>query len=279
MDVSSAQQRYNTIRTNFSKYIKNLKGKSGSGRDDVEIRKDYEYLRWLISHIKHRQTRANMKRLADSPISVGSSDETVCLIKESDDGLNEDDEHSSYENTGTQSGFQQEMVAIVDDDKSVPNDRASTSDEREVSTATDSDASKKLNKPGQCPTRKGGKRPWSKQNGAEFGFENEVVKTMKQLNSVLQGGDQKRPGKEEDEDTLFCLSLVAKFKRIPLKYRSSLQLAVLKAFNDMELAIDKGSGMVQPPVLPHQFAPLVPQGQWYQQQLYQPQHDYRDTPV
>ena len=32
------------------------------------------------------------------------------------------------------------------------------------------------------------------------------------------------------------------------------------------------------PVPPHPFAPLVPQGHWYQQQLYQPQHDYQDTP-
>ena len=280
IEVSSAQQRYNTIRTNFSKHIKNLKGKSGCGRDEVEIRPDYEYLRWLISHIKHRETRTNMKRSTDSPISTGSSSGTSCAIKESDDGVNEDDEYSSCEIIDTQSGFQHEMMATVHDEKTLPNDGASTSDERHASTstATDSDSSStKLNKPGQYPTKKGGKRPWSKQSGSDFSFENEVVKTMKQFNSVLQGGDQKRPGNDEDEDTLFCLSLVPKFKRIPLKYRSSLQLSVLKAFHDMELAIDQGSGIPPPPVPPHQFAPLVPQGQWYQQQLYQPQHDYQDT--
>ena len=59
IDVASAQQRYNNIRTNFSKYIKSLKGKSGSGRDDlVNIRPNYKYLRWLCSHTKHRQTRS-----------------------------------------------------------------------------------------------------------------------------------------------------------------------------------------------------------------------------
>ena len=44
IDVSSAQQRYDTIHTNFSKHIKNLKGKSGCGQDKVKIRPDYEYL-------------------------------------------------------------------------------------------------------------------------------------------------------------------------------------------------------------------------------------------
>lgn len=51
LDVASVQKRYNTIRTNFSKYIKNIKGKSGSGRADIEIRPDLEHLRWLITHI------------------------------------------------------------------------------------------------------------------------------------------------------------------------------------------------------------------------------------
>lgn len=47
----------------------------------------------------------------------------------------------------------------------------------------------------------------------------------------------------------------------------------------MKLAIDQDSELVQPPVVPHQFPQLAPQRQWYQQHLYQPQHDYRDTPV
>ena len=51
MDVSSVQKRYNTIRSNFSKYLKDIKGKSGSGRDEIEILPDLEHLRWLITHI------------------------------------------------------------------------------------------------------------------------------------------------------------------------------------------------------------------------------------
>lgn len=141
--------------------------------------------------------------------------------------------------------------------KTLPSDGVSTSGGRPTSTAMDSDSSStKLHKPGHNPTKKGGPN----KVGQICSFVNEVVKTMKQFNLVLQGDDQKRPGNHEDEDTLFCLSLVPKFKRIPLKCRSSLQLSVLKAFHDMELAIDQGSGIPPPPVPPHQFAPMVSQG-------------------
>lgn len=120
-----------------------------------------------------------MKRSTDSSISSGSLSGMSCPIKKFDDGVNEDDEYSSYENIDTQRGFQQEMMATVHDKKSLPNNGVSTCDEKHASTATDSDSSStKLNKPGQYPTRKGGKRPWSKQSGSDFSVENEVVKTM-----------------------------------------------------------------------------------------------------
>ena len=55
--VASARQKYNNIRTKFSKYIKSLHEKSGCGRDDVRIRPDLKYIRWLINHIKHRSRK------------------------------------------------------------------------------------------------------------------------------------------------------------------------------------------------------------------------------
>ena len=46
VDVTEAQKRYTNIRTNFSKYIKKVRGKSGTGTDDLpELRDDYKYLR------------------------------------------------------------------------------------------------------------------------------------------------------------------------------------------------------------------------------------------
>ena len=35
---------------------------SGKGRKDIKIKEEYEYLRWLIVHIKHKNTTTNYVR-------------------------------------------------------------------------------------------------------------------------------------------------------------------------------------------------------------------------
>lgn len=67
-----------------------------------------------------------------------------------------------------------------------------------------------------------------------------------------------------------------KFKRIPQKYKSTLQLNVLKAFNDMEWSLEQQEGrVVQQMAGPqHQSTPLTPLSHWYQQQQYNLQQDY-----
>lgn len=64
IDWAEAQTRYNSIRTNFSKYIKRQRSiRSGSGIGDVpEIKPEYEHLRWLLTHIQHRRSTTNFKR-------------------------------------------------------------------------------------------------------------------------------------------------------------------------------------------------------------------------
>ena len=57
IEVLEAQTRYKSIHTKFSKYIKQMRGRSGSGRCDLPpIREDLEHLRWLLVHIKHRSS-------------------------------------------------------------------------------------------------------------------------------------------------------------------------------------------------------------------------------
>ena len=84
MDIVEAQTRYNSIRTGLSKYMKRLRGASGSGREDIEVKKEYDYVKWLLVHIKHRPSSTNIKR-PKLEVSVDDSE------KESDaesDGLN-----------------------------------------------------------------------------------------------------------------------------------------------------------------------------------------------
>ena len=64
IETAEAQKRYNNIRTMFSKYVKRVRSvRSGSGRSDVpQLREDLEYLRWLVTHIRHRPSTTNFKR-------------------------------------------------------------------------------------------------------------------------------------------------------------------------------------------------------------------------
>ena len=64
VDVAEAQKRYNSIRTSFSKYLRKQRAAkvTGTGRNDLpEIKEEFEYLRWLITHIKHRSTTDNFE--------------------------------------------------------------------------------------------------------------------------------------------------------------------------------------------------------------------------
>ena len=48
----------------FSKYVKRVRSvRSGSGHNDVpQLREDLEYLRWLVTQIRHRPSTTNFKR-------------------------------------------------------------------------------------------------------------------------------------------------------------------------------------------------------------------------
>ena len=60
IERAEAQRRYNSIRTAFAKHIKKMRLSSGSGRSDLRVLKEeFEHLRWLLVHIKHREATLN----------------------------------------------------------------------------------------------------------------------------------------------------------------------------------------------------------------------------
>ena len=59
-DVNKCKQRYDSVRTTFSRYLKKCKPPSGSGSDVVVLEPKYEHLRWLCSFIKSRSTSSNI---------------------------------------------------------------------------------------------------------------------------------------------------------------------------------------------------------------------------
>ena len=60
-DVTTVHTRYNNIRTSFSRYLKSIRyfrGGLDSSSSGIAIKPKYEFLRWLIVHIKHRKSKA-----------------------------------------------------------------------------------------------------------------------------------------------------------------------------------------------------------------------------
>ena len=200
MEVDEAVRRYNSVRTNFSKYLKRQKkGKvSGTGKKDIpKIKEEYEYLRWLTVHIKHRNTTTNYarRRLLTEGVSDPEVDDDLC---NADDQAN-NDEHNSADD---------ETDPVIDDVKSA-------SDEE------DGEVLKSETKP---------KQPWAKVNKPPSSAEldKQFLHTMSNINKAISSE------KTEDEDKLFCLSLVSNLKALDSKHKSYAKLQILKVFNDIE---------------------------------------------
>ena len=64
---------------------------------------------------------------------------------------------------------------------------------------------------------RGLKRPWTRNKKSDL-VEQELFKIIKNIDEAIHE-ESRTTEKVEDENTLFCTSLVAKFKRIPEKYR------------------------------------------------------------
>ena len=58
-NITASKQRYENIRTLFSRYLKRIKPPSGSDSDQVVLDQRYEHLRWLITFIRTRSTTGN----------------------------------------------------------------------------------------------------------------------------------------------------------------------------------------------------------------------------
>ena len=191
------------IRTNFSKYLKRRKkGKvSGTGKKDIpKIKEEYEYLRWLTVHIKHRNTTTNYVRRC--LLTEGVSDAEV-----DDDLCNADDQADNVERNSADD----ETDPVIDDIKS-----ASDEEDGEV--------------PARCKSETKPKQPWAKVNKppSSAKLDKQFLHTMSNINKAISSE------KTEDEDKRFCLSLVRNLKALDSKHKSYAKLQILKVFNDIK---------------------------------------------
>ena len=207
MSVDECQRRYNTIRTRYSKYLKQHRAarKTGTGRDDVpKIRKEYEYLRWLTVHIKHREGTSNYKMEheadsdADEAQRSSSKDDVDC-----DDQSVGDDQSDSTFTTSTD-----DMLLSMYDTETVK---------------------KKMPRKSHSPDYSVRKK--NKLTNAEI--DQQLLHTMSQINQAIKHENATKSGigdDDDDEDKLFCLSLVKQLKNMNPQEKSQVKIDILKAF-------------------------------------------------
>ena len=61
MSAEEAEKRFKNARTSYGRYLKKQK-KSGSGRKDARIPREFKNLEWLAVCIDHRPTSSNLKK-------------------------------------------------------------------------------------------------------------------------------------------------------------------------------------------------------------------------
>ena len=242
MTVDECQRRYTTIRTRFSKYLKQHREakKTGTGADDMpKIRQDYEYLRWLTVHIKHRVGTSNFTSEQEE-IDLGDDG----VEKSSQEDMLVDDQGSIHDvRSGSVLTDDTSCTSIDQDDETVKvhvKQKRSSSSDDSISSSSGKIKKKKLK---------------DKLTNAEI--DHEFFSTMSRINQAIQSEESTNKS-VDDEDRLFCLSLVNQLKRMNPRDKSLVKIEILKAFHEVEnnksLPSDR-SYFTTHPVPPHTYLP------------------------
>eukprot|EP00795_Rhopilema_esculentum_P004065 gene4065-20242_t len=273
IDIDEAQRRYNSIRTNFAKYIKRMRAsaRSGSGRADLpEIREEFEHLRWLLIHIKHRESTSNIKRKPRPTLDADQqSEEETCNEvgpkDVEDENYNFDGvEESLTDSVNTRSSIDplDEILSCKetceDENASNDNDTISLQGEDETGSSRTSSRASSINKKkktslqeeiGEERPNKSMRKAWSNDVKAPSSVEmdQQFLKAMNGLHKRLdQQKNEADLRKEEDEAKYFCLSLVGQLKSLEPRLKSMAKLNIMKVFNDIEWSKASFPMMQQP---------------------------------
>ena len=249
IDATEAQARYHASRTRFSHYLKSIRAiRSGSGQRDVELKEEYEHLRWLISHIKHRPTISNSKRTRQEEVSDDDEDQKF--------GLAGNVTSAQQNGNGIGDGSSEEE-GVADSDVGKEENVAQDGIDDHNSSKDEDETVLRLVKPKKCKplkasvskttkpkeyqknlkTDKGkSKRPWSADKLNTF--EKVVLDTMGDINGKFKSGETEDQPLNQDEISLFRLSLASKLKRLPSTLVTKTQLQILQVVCDVETMAD-----------------------------------------
>ena len=236
--VAKVKTRYNSIRTDFSRYLKKTKGKSGSGASDVEIDAKYEHLRWLKTFIVTRPSSGNFScdNIESSGLSLSTTSKPMAItstprkstapsiISLAKKFLAQQNEEDSDESIGVDNVSLDAVEDSVDrgvltslhgagvsqavgGDEEKPNMNKSSSAVASVDLKAD-DVDQKV--------EKSSSRNWTKKESRKRKMEKtdqQLEFTMTDLAKSIR--EKENPALDfSDEDTLYCLSLATRLRKL-----------------------------------------------------------------
>ena len=208
MDVIN--RRYETIRTEFSRYLSKKRGKSGSGADDVVLDPKCEHRIWLKPFIISRKSSGNFKRVQNKSaksISVQPREE-VSSSDESHDGTDLDEESEDNCNT------------------------VQASDNQSVNESTPNNSTKEKNT-----------KTWRETKSRKRKLEETDVQLDRSIASLIESIKEqdnfRKSGEKQqmDEDSLYCMSLANRLRKLDDRSKAVVRNSVEKVFLDIQFGM------------------------------------------
>ena len=231
--TEEVERRYKSIRTAFSRYLSKQRLKSGSGLSDIpNINQRFENLGWLVTHITSRNGASNLE------LSLSVSQPRV-TAKEPDAA------EESLETENTLSG-QNSMTfndsVSVDDELFEDQESELNHSEAEKEPTTDNGVS-------HTSAKKRHKKDYDSAMswvGAKVSNKAQLKKTDEQIQQAmakldkslnyLEKSQNEEPTstKEMDEESLYCLSLASRMRRLDARKKALIRNSIEKAFMEVE---------------------------------------------
>ena len=223
--TQEAERRYKTIRTSFTRYLSKQKGKSGSGLSDIGgIDPRFEHLRWLITHIKTRESASNINVSAIEEASTGRS--LSDMGSEFELSVDATDELSLVSDN--------EKVSQVEN-KSLLN--AQDNDDPENSQTYDQHIKSKYRKRKDMESGLNWIGAKKSQKIQLKDTEDQIKEAMKRFDKSLEllGQQNKQHAAHEmDEESLFCLSLAPRLRRLSPQKKAMVRNSIENIFFQIE---------------------------------------------
>ncbi|CAB4038117.1 PREDICTED: uncharacterized protein LOC107358483 [Paramuricea clavata] len=231
--TEEVERRYKNIRTAFSRYLAKQKLKSGSGLSDIpNINPRFENLGWLLIHMSSRAGTSNLGlSVSEASEPIRLSDKEPDLVEESIERDNVIQEESSTN-----------LDDFVDDELFQGQGSELSHGGAEEVCATDNGVS-------QTSAIKRQKKDYGSGMtwvGAKISNKVQLKQTDEQIKQTMAKLDksltylensQKEnsiPTKKMDEESLYCLSLAPRMRRLDARKKALIRSSIEKAFFEVE---------------------------------------------